>query len=145
MPPGSLLTSKIHRTEHPYAVLRGCAMVLVLGQEPQLLKAGHQGVTQPMTRRALFIPAEIERDGELIPNPEPCVWSTCHALSPEEEQMRVNGATTEELLAAIEARIIEPHLHLDGANAHQEYVAALNNLGLPGPHDGARALQGEVE
>lgn len=135
MPPGTLLTSKIHRTEHPYAVLRGAAFVLVAGEAPVLLEAGHQGVTKPMTRRALFIPHDSE----------PCVWSTWHPLSLEEEQMRQNGATIEDMLAAIERRIIEPHLHLDGANAHQEYIAALGALGLPGPHDGPRALEGETD
>lgn len=135
MPPGTLLTSKIHRTEHPYAVLRGAAFVLVAGEEPVLLEAGNQGVTKPMTRRALFIPHDSE----------PCVWSTFHTLSPEEEQMRQNGATIEAMLAAIERRIIEAHLHLDGADAHQEYIAALEALGLPGPHDGARALEEDTD
>lgn len=111
MPPDSLLTSKIHKTEHPFAVMRGCALVLVLGEEPVLLKAGHQGVTHPGTRRALFIPADSE----------PCVWSTFHPLSPEEEEMRQSGAGDEELVAAIEARIIEPH----SVELHQEYLQML--------------------
>ncbi len=132
MPPGTLLTSRIHRTEHPYAVMRGCAMVLVAGEEPVLLEAGHQGITKPMTRRALFIPPDAE---------EPCVWSTYHPLSTEEEQMRQNGATDGEILKAIEERIIEPHLHLDGSDAHAEYRALLEQAGLPGPHDGPRALE----
>lgn len=131
MPPGTLLTSRIHRTEHPYAVMRGRAMVLVAGEEPVLLEAGHQGITKSMTRRALFIPPDAG---------EPCVWSTYHALSTDEERMRQNGATDEELLAAIEARIIEPHLQLDGSDHHALYRQALAAAGLPGPHDGPRAL-----
>jgi|GEM_PF-862132 len=130
MPPGMLLTSRVHRTEHPYAVLSGRAFVLVAGQEPVLLAAGHLDITRAMTRRALY-----------IPGPEPCRWATFHPLSAEEEGARAGGATTEELLAMIETRIIEPHLHLDGADAHQEYVEGLAARGLPGKHDGPRALE----
>lgn len=129
MPPGMLLTSRIHRTEHPYAVLSGRAFVLVAGQDPVLLAAGHLDITRAMTRRALF-----------IPGPEPCRWATFHPLSPEEETMRLAGAAVADMLTAIEERILEPHLHLDGADAHQEYLAGLAALGLPGPHDGPRAL-----
>lgn len=130
MPEGTLLTSKIHKTEHPYTVLEGRAMVLVAGEEPVLLEAGHIGITRAMTRRALY-----------IPGPGPCRWSTAHVLSTTEEEMRQNGASDQELLDMIEARIIEPRLHLDGANAHQEYLSALQAAGLPGPHDGPRALE----
>lgn len=130
MPPGMLLTSRIHRTEHPYVVLAGLAYVLVVGEEPALLEAGHLGITRAMTRRALY-----------IPGPEPCRWATFHPLSPEEEAMRLAGAAVEDMLAAIEKRIIEPRLHMDGADAHLEYLAGLAALGLPGPHGGPRALE----
>lgn len=130
MPPGMLLTSRIHRTEHPYAVLSGQAFVLVAGQEPMLLAAGHLDITHANTRRALY-----------IPGPVPCRWATFHPLAAEEEKARAAGATAEELLAMIEARIIEPHLHLDGVDAHLEYVEGLAALGLPGKHDGPRALE----
>lgn len=130
MPEGTLLTSKVHRTEHPYTVLEGRAMVLVAGEEPELLEAGHLGITRAMTRRALY-----------IPGPGACRWATYHPLSTAEEEMRQNGASVQELLDMIEARIIEPHLHLDGSNAHQEYLSALQAAGLPGPHDGPRALE----
>lgn len=115
MTPGSFVTSKIHRTEHPYAILRGFVYVLVLGEEPVMLGAGHEGITKPGTRRALFIPEDSE----------PCVWSTYHPLSPQEEEMRQNGATVDELVAAIEERIIEPHVHADGFDAHKVYLETL--------------------
>ncbi len=142
MPPGMLLTSRIHRTEHPYTVLSGFALVLVAGEEPRLLEAGHLGITATMTRRALFI-GTIGEDGKPIPAAGPCRWATFHPLSPEEETARQNGATVEDMLASIESRIIEPHLHLDGADAHREHLAALAALGLPGLHDGPRSLEKE--
>lgn len=141
MPPGMILTSRVHRTEHPYAVLSGFASVLVVGEAPVLLAAGHLGVTRAGTRRALLI-GTVGEDGQAIPAPGPCRWSTFHVLSPEEDAARAAGATTEDMVSMIEARIIEPHLHLDGVDAHQEYIAALGALGLPGPHDGPRALEG---
>lgn len=134
MPPGSLLTSKVHRTEHPYTITQGCVYVLVLGQEPELLCAGHRGITRPGTRRALFVP----------PDSEPCVWTTYHSLSEAEEAMRVTGATVDDLVSAIETRVIEPRLHADGTDAHAEYIQALAALGPPGPNAGAKALEGAV-
>ena len=126
MPPGSLLTSKVHRTEHPYAILRGFVYVLVIGDEPVMLGAGYEGVTKPGTRRVLFVPDDSE----------PCVWSTYHTLSTQEERMRQRGASNDELIAAIEERIIEPH----NVEVHQEYIKALNAAGLPGPNEGRGAV-----
>jgi hypothetical protein len=131
MPAGTLLTSKIHRLEHPYVVASGRVRVVIAGGGFEIIEAGHAGITMPGTRRLLF----IEED---------CIWLTYHVLSPEEEQMRQNGSTIDDMLAAIEERIIEPHLHLDGADAHREYLAALEALGLPGVHEGPRALEGGV-
>lgn len=124
MPAGSILTSKIHRTEHPYVLLRGRILVLVVGEKvATLLEAGHRGITKPGTRRALFVPDDSG----------PCVWTTFHALTIEEEVMRVNGTTTDEMVAAIEARIIEPHVHEDGTDIHQLYKEALSApMALPG-------------
>jgi hypothetical protein len=126
MPPDSALTSKIHKTEHPYAVLKGRVLVWVPGGESVTLEAGYQGVTLPGTRRALYVP----------PDSEPCVWATFHTLSSQEEHMRQNGASQDELLAVIEDRIIEPH----NPEVHREYLEALQKAGLPGPNDGQRTL-----
>lgn len=74
MPAGSLLTSKIHKTEHQFVILKGAAMVLDGGGEWQLLEAGHHGITKPGTRRLLFIVDD-------------CVWKTFHPTertTPEE-------------------------------------------------------------
>lgn len=120
MPAGTLLTSKIHNTEHPYVVLSGRVRVALPGEPAVEFTAGHQGTTRPGTRRLLYII-------------ETCRWATFHPLSPEEEAARQRGAGLEEMLTMIEARIIEPHRHADGTDAHAEYLAGLQALAaLPG-------------
>jgi len=97
MPKGTLLTSKVHKTEHPYVILSGKAKVYKADGDFEELEAGFSGITQPNTRRVLY----IEED---------CKWVTFHPLSNEEESARVNGAEEEEILALIEDRIIEKAL-----------------------------------
>lgn len=134
MSPGALLTSRVHVTTHQYAILRGVAHVLIPGQEPVRLAAGHAGVTHAGTRRALFIPTEDE-DGE--PITEPCVWNTYHPMTSEEEERRAAGASEQELVALVEERIIGRRERLDGRDVFAEYREKLDAAGLPGPHDGA--------
>lgn len=124
MPAGTLLASMLHETTHPYVVLSGVAHVRIPGQEPVRIEAGHLGITQAGTRRALF----IEED---------CRWATFHPLSAEEEAMRAAGATEEELLAVIRDRIIGKRERADGRDIHREYTQKLAAAGLPGPNDGA--------
>lgn len=68
METNTLWMSKIHATEHPYAITQGCAYVKVNDQPWELLRAPYYGITKPGTRRVLIIP-------------ERCVWTTFHALS----------------------------------------------------------------
>ncbi|MGL4592756.1 MAG: hypothetical protein ACRCVZ_13010 [Aestuariivirga sp.] len=105
MPAGTVLTSKIHKTEHPYIVHAGVAEVFVEGVGPQLIQAPYMGVTKPGTRRVLRIV-------------EDCVWSTFHPCGDDES------------LEDIEARIIEPRLLPGGVNAHNEYMRQLTEQGL---------------
>lgn len=65
MPAGTLVVSRQHKTEHPYVVLSGRAMVSVPGEGVKVLEAGHVGITKPGTRRALYIL-------------EDCRWITFH-------------------------------------------------------------------
>lgn len=127
MPAGTVLTSRVHQTEHPFVVLSGVALVRIPDQEPLRLEAGHLGITRAGTRRALF----IEED---------CRWATFHPLSPEEEARRAAGAPEAEILAMIEARIIGEREREDGRDVLAEYKERLAAAGLPGVHDGARAL-----
>lgn len=94
MPTGSLLTSKVHNTEHPYVVLTGVAVVHMPDGGTEVLAAGHSGITKPGTRRALYIE-------------ENCRWVTFHVLSENEEEARLDGADDDTLLEMIEKRIIE--------------------------------------
>jgi hypothetical protein len=84
MPAGSLITSKIHKTQHQYFILKGAVSVWIDEGEEIYLEAPYIGVTEPGTRRVLYIW-------------EDCIWATAHP-NPENE-------TVEE----IEERIIEKH------------------------------------
>ena len=65
MPAGSLVTSKIHKTEHPYVVSKGKLLVCIDKGEWVEIEAPHMGVTKPGTRRILYIL-------------EDTVWTTFH-------------------------------------------------------------------
>lgn len=85
MPAESLITSKIHKTEHPYVVSKGKVLVSIDGGEWVLIEAPFTGITKPGTRRVLYVL-------------EDCVWTTFH-LNPS------NTDSVDE----IEERIIEKH------------------------------------
>lgn len=65
MPKGALVISKIHKTEHPYAVLKGHAAVLTDDGKVEQIKAPFIGITKAGTRRVLFVH-------------EDCAWATFH-------------------------------------------------------------------
>jgi len=113
MPKGSMLTSKVHKTEHPFVVLTGVAVVATPEGETEVLAAGHSGITKPNTRRVLFIEAD-------------CRWVTFHPLSEAEEDARANGLEEEDLVNMIEGRIIEQVALPDGEKSvHQLYKEKL--------------------
>lgn len=99
MPTGSLITSKIHKTQHTYFVMKGKAIVWIDGVE-HLIEAPFIGVTEPNTRRVLLIL-------------ETCTWATSHP-NPDNE-------TVEQ----IEDRIIDKH---DNPYLSFEIKERLNNL-----------------
>lgn len=99
MPAGTFLTSKIHKTEHPFIVSKGKVSVWIDG-EVQIINAPYCGVTEPGTRRVLFIH-------------EDCVWTTIHT----------NPDNCKDVLE-IENRIIEAH---DNPLLSDE-IKFLNNL-----------------
>ena len=68
MPAGSLVTSMIHKTIHPYFVLQGKVTVYSENFGIQEITAPFTGTTLPNTRRVLYIH-------------ENCVWVTVHATS----------------------------------------------------------------
>jgi hypothetical protein len=104
MPAGTLLTSKIHKTEHPYVVLTGRASVFIPGEGVEEVVAPHVGITKPGTRRVLLIH-------------EDCRWVTFHP-NPE------NLETVEE----IEDEIIERRELADGKTANELYQDMLDEV-----------------
>jgi len=66
MPAGSVLTSRVHRTEHQFVVSQGALWVYSDNDGPQRIEAPYAGITKPGTRRLLV----IEED---------TVWTTFHA------------------------------------------------------------------
>lgn len=83
MPKGTLLTSKIHKTEHPYVISMGVVSVYTETEGVKVLSSPHTGITKPGTRRLLFIH-------------EDTIWTTFHP-------------TQETDLVKIEEDIIESH------------------------------------
>jgi len=84
MPAGNMITSKIHNTQHPYFILQGVVSVFTEREGEVLLKAPYSGITEPNTRRVLYIH-------------EDCIWVTVHT--------RLEGETIEQ----IGERILVPH------------------------------------
>jgi len=83
MPAGTLITSKIHKTEHPFVVLSGRVSVWTGDGEAAMLEGGHVGITKAGTRRVLYIHSDTR-------------WVTFH---PSEETD----------LVKLEEQLIEPH------------------------------------
>jgi len=53
-PKGTLLTTKIHKTEHPFVLLQGHISVYVPGEEVKHLTAPYIAITKPGTRRIIY-------------------------------------------------------------------------------------------
>lgn len=109
MPAGTLLTSRIHNTEHPYVVTKGRVSVFIPDVGIQHIEAPYIGVTKPGTRRVLYIH-------------EDTTWLTFHPL--------VDGERDEHDLAEIEARIIDRREWADGMTAFEHYSELLEQQEL---------------
>ena len=94
MPAGTLITSLIHKTRHQFFILAGTALVKVNEGEWERLSAPYVGITEPGTRRVLYIE-------------ETCVWTTAHSIDiqPADDSQEA----LEEAVRLVEERIIEPH------------------------------------
>jgi hypothetical protein len=80
---GDVVVSKIHKTEHPWVLLKGVARVRNDQGEWFRVEAPHFGVTKPGTQRVIVVEEDI-------------TWLTFHA-------------TEETDLDKIEALVIQPH------------------------------------
>lgn len=86
MPAGTVVSTALHKTEHPFVISKGDVSVWRDGFPVERLKAPHTGITKPGTRRLIYIhedtiwitfhitdktdPDEIARDiVDLDPNP----------------------------------------------------------------------------
>jgi hypothetical protein len=90
MPAGSLITSKIHKTEHPYIISKGRALVWTEQDGVVEICAPHFGITLPGTRRVLFIY-------------EDCIWTTFHSTNmtdPDEIENEITERHVPETIAA---------------------------------------------
>lgn len=97
MPAGALLTSKIHMTQHQFAVLTGVATVWDSHNGTQLIKAPYTGITEPATRRILFIHEDM-------------IWITYHPTdksTPEEVEEDIIWHRVNQLIAPKEEPICQ--------------------------------------
>jgi hypothetical protein len=116
MPAGSLWTSKIHKTEHPYVVSYGKAAVSVDADEWYEITAPYTGITKPGTRRVLYIL-------------EDCIWTTFHRIDGmKSEYNDLSEKEIEKIVESIEDKILEPHINqITGTNIGEEYKKILQN------------------
>jgi hypothetical protein len=116
MPAGSLITSKIHKTQHPYTISHGIAAVSIDGQDWCEISAPYTGITEPGTRRVLYIV-------------EDCIWTTYHPLpNMKSEYNELNEEEIQKIVDNIENEILEPHInYLTGTDMHIEFKKGLNN------------------
>ena len=114
MPAGSLITSKVHKTEHPYIVSYGKVAVSIDGDDWDEITAPYTGITKPGTRRVLYIL-------------EDCIWTTFHRVdNMKSEYNDLNDDEKENIVKEIEEKILEPHVnYLTGTDIKQEYLKAL--------------------
>lgn len=117
MPAGSLITSKIHKTEHPYIVSYGKVAVSIDAQEWDEITAPYTGITKPGTRRVLYII-------------EDCIWTTFHRIDGmKSDYNELSDEKKEDIVKDIEEKILEPHLnYLTGTDIKQEYLKSLEEI-----------------
>ncbi len=117
MPAGSLITSKIHKTEHPYIVSYGKVAVSIDGDDWDEITAPYTGITKPGTRRVLY-------------TLEDCIWTTFHRVDDmKSEYNDLNDNEKENIVKEIEEKILEHHVnYLTGTDIKQEYLKALEEI-----------------
>jgi hypothetical protein len=96
VPAGTVWVSKIHKTQHPFVILKGDVSVFTPRDGVVRFKAGHVGITEPGTRRVLVVHEDL-------------AWATFHTCK--------NGETVDE----IEERIIEKRLLPGGVDTYLEW------------------------
>ena len=80
MPADMEITTKIHKTRHPFWITKGKVGVYQAGGGMEILEAGHIGITEPGTWRALHIY-------------EDTIWTTFHATELTDPKAVVDSIT----------------------------------------------------
>lgn len=96
MPENTLVTSLVHNTFHPFIISAGVAHVKINDGEWERLEAPYTGITQPGTRRLLFIE-------------EGCVWTTCHVTNVVPEDGTPEGIN--KAVEEVKKEIIDTHIN----------------------------------
>jgi|SRR5882762_2855682 len=99
MPVDSVIVSRVHKTEHPFNIFKGVVSVKT-DNEWNILEAPFLGVTKPGTRRILVIKEE-------------CIWTTTHAILPEEQPEDSSQEALDKAVKKIEDRILFPPLFFE--------------------------------
>lgn len=96
MPQGAIVTSQIHRTTHPFFILKGKVSVFSENDGEQFLEAPYSGITTPNTKRVIRVY-------------EDTVWITCHPtdIQPKDDSEEAKL----EAVNLIGEKIIEPHVN----------------------------------
>lgn len=90
VPAGTLLVTKIHKTEHPFVMTKGRVAVWTEESGVAQLTAPHLGITKAGTRRIIYIH-------------EDCTWLTFHPT----EKTAVDDIEAEIILKPNEAELID--------------------------------------
>lgn len=93
-PKGTILTSKIHKTMHPFIVSMGKIGVADDNLAPIIVEAPYFGVTMPGTRRLIYAY-------------EDSVWTTIHRTNIKPKSDSIEDIEAAALL--VEEAIIQPH------------------------------------
>lgn len=119
MPKFTLLTSKIHLTEHPFVISAGAVSVKIDSGEWEYMKAPYSNITKSGTRRVLYIW-------------EDCVWMTFHALPfIKGDESELSEDELNKVLKKVEDTILEPHTNeVLGQDANTVYKQLLMDIKL---------------
>jgi hypothetical protein len=99
MEQGTMVTSMIHNTVHPYFIMRGKVSVFSDNLGEQLIEAPHWGITTPGTRRVLYIHETTE-------------WTTVHPLAfITGEENDLSDEDKAKIVEGIEDLILEKHVN----------------------------------
>ena len=107
IPAGTVLTSKIHKTEHPFVVSLGRINVIMEDNGVEEIVAPHFGITKPNTRRVLYAV-------------EDTVWTTFHPtdIVPLDNSQK----EIEKAVSKIEDNIIKKHKNKLLTSARKEIL-----------------------